>query len=247
MKGKVKDKPFLVCQRFGTTLHAIIEKHNGPFSHQTAHQIGIQLCDLIKELHSVGYVYNDLKADNICIGEYMTDEQIERLPLREQLKHTLVLKLIDFGVSTKYSRIDPITNNQIHIAHRITSNFYGNFAFASPHAHKKHVLSRRDDFYCLVFFLSYLLTNQLLFFASGISESDNSVDTAVAKKIEQKPRDFLTDPRNKCLIPFAEYVYSLNFDEEPNYNKIRFMLTKNILDFNLVPNFKYDWNYKLYL
>ena len=33
MKGKVKDKPFLVCQRFGTTLHAIIEKHNGPFSH----------------------------------------------------------------------------------------------------------------------------------------------------------------------------------------------------------------------
>lgn len=52
----------------------------------------------------MGYVYNDLKADNICIGEFMTDEQTKRLPLRDQLKNTLKLKLIDFGVSTKYLR-----------------------------------------------------------------------------------------------------------------------------------------------
>ena len=61
-------------------------------------------------------------------------------------------------------------------------------------------------------------------------------------KMEQKPHQFLTDPRNKCLIPLAEYIYSLEFAEEPNYNKIKFLITKNLLDQNIVPNLNYDWN-----
>lgn len=57
-----------------------------------------------------------------------------------------------------------------------------------------------------------------------------------------EPHEFLTDARNKCLLPLAEYIYSLKFEEEPNYNKIKFMITKNLLDVNIVPNYSYDWN-----
>ena len=156
------------------------------------------------------------------------------------------LKLIDFGVSTKYMRTDPTSKEKVHIKHRTTGNFYGNYAFASPNAHQKNVLTRRDDFHCVLYFLSYLLTSKLLFFANEHDNFDNTVEEAAEMKLNQQPHEFLTDPRNKCLIPLAEYIYSIGFEEEPNYNKIKFLITKNILDIDMVPNFKYDWNLELY-
>ena len=44
------------------------------------------------------------------------------------------------------------------------------------------------------------------------------------------------------LIPFAKEVFSYEFKEKPNYNKLRFLLEKNLLDKNTVPNKQYDWN-----
>ena len=35
---------------------------------------------------------------------------------------------------------------------------------------------------------------------------------------------------------------SLKFDEEPNYNKLKFLLTKSLLDSGYVPDKHYDWN-----
>lgn len=46
----------------------------------------------------------------------------------------------------------------------------------------------------------------------------------------------------KELIEFAEYAYSLAYDEEPNYAKIRFLLSKVLLDKGLVPSDDFDWN-----
>lgn len=40
---------------------------------------------------------------------------------------------------------------------------------------------------------------------------------------------------------FLEYTYSLEFDETPDYNKIRFLLKKILLDNDLIPNNKFDW------
>ena len=66
-------------------------------------------------------------------------------------------------------------------------------------------------------------------------------------KRELKPHEFLVDPKTTCLIPLAEYIYSLDFAEEPDYAKIKFLLTKNLLDVTLVPTLEYDWNYELWL
>ena len=48
------------------------------------------MVSLFEQFHSIGYVYNDLKADNICVGEY------------QDLKTMNKLKLIDFGLATPY-------------------------------------------------------------------------------------------------------------------------------------------------
>ena len=44
---------------------------------------------MFEKIHSIGYIYNDLKEDNICLGTP-----------REINPHSL--KLIDFGLCTKY-------------------------------------------------------------------------------------------------------------------------------------------------
>ena len=62
------------------------------FSFQTVHQIGIQLITLLEQFHSIGYIYNDLKPDNICIGEF------------NDMKTVHSLKLIDFGLATPYMK-----------------------------------------------------------------------------------------------------------------------------------------------
>lgn len=44
------------------------------------------------------------------------------------------------------------------------------------------------------------------------------------------------------MIPVAKYIFSLKFEEKPDYNRIRFYFTKNLLDREMVPNNLYDWN-----
>ena len=63
------------------------------FSCQTIWQIGIQITSLLEDLHKIGYIYNDLKPHNVCVGNYSDDQENHEL-------HKL--KLIDFGLVTKY-------------------------------------------------------------------------------------------------------------------------------------------------
>lgn len=44
------------------------------------------------------------------------------------------------------------------------------------------------------------------------------------------------------MIPFAEEIFSIEFKEKPNYSKLRFLLERNLLESNEVPNKVYDWN-----
>ena len=40
------------------------------------------------------------------------------------------------------------------------------------------------------------------------------------------------------FIEFGKLAYSIEFDEEPNYNKLRFLLEKNLLQQDIVPTRK---------
>ena len=42
---------------------------NEPFSEKTVLQIGIQLLESFKLIHEAGYTFNDLKLDNVLIGD----------------------------------------------------------------------------------------------------------------------------------------------------------------------------------
>ena len=55
-------------ERLGKTLKDHMDMRSGGFSLKTVCQVGIQLIQVLECLHEIGYVYNDLKLDNILIG-----------------------------------------------------------------------------------------------------------------------------------------------------------------------------------
>ena len=44
------------------------------------------------------------------------------------------------------------------------------------------------------------------------------------------------------MMDFAEEIYSYSFRKKPNYRKLRFLLEKEILSYDEVPNCVFDWN-----
>ena len=44
------------------------------FSHKTIYQLGIRLIDIFERIHDAGLIYNDLKLDNILVGDHKSRE-----------------------------------------------------------------------------------------------------------------------------------------------------------------------------
>ena len=96
---------------------------------------------MMQTFHKTGYVYNDLKPENICLGNYYNDEELH------------ILKLIDFGLCSKYMENgEHIDNNKVKV-------MCGNLAFNSPYSFKFVPRTRRDDIFSILYILIYLYTN----------------------------------------------------------------------------------------
>ena len=56
-----------------------------------------------------------------------------------------------------------------------------------------------------------------------------------------KPKEICSLMKCEYLNDFVEEAYAIKFKEQPNYNKLRFLLAKNLLDKELVPTNKLNW------
>ena len=106
----------------------------------------MQLIDRLKAVHESGYVYLDLKPDNILIGDSKNGELHK-------------VRLIDFGICQKY-----LDRNKKHKQLVRVNDFRGNFAFASVYAFHFVTQSRRDDLISLCYLLVFLVNGELPLF-----------------------------------------------------------------------------------
>ena len=61
-------------------------------------------------------------------------------------------------------------------------------------------------------------------------------------KASKTAEEFL-ERKTMALKPVLEYAYNLEFEEEPEYEKLKFMLKKILLDENMIPIDKFDWSF----
>lgn len=87
-------------------------------------------------MHSMGFVHNDLKLDNVLVG----------------FKDPQNIYLIDFGLSCRY--VEP---DGSHVEKKYIQKFSGNFIFGSLNSCRGYNKSRRDDIQSLIYIMIFLL------------------------------------------------------------------------------------------
>ena len=102
---------------------------------------------LFEHLHKIGKIYNDLKLDNILVGD--KDSSLSSLSK---------ITLIDFGLCSSY-----IDDNGNHIQDEPQKYFMGNMAMASVNAMNFRSVSRRDDLISLCYMMVYMIQGKLKF------------------------------------------------------------------------------------
>lgn len=153
-------------ERLGDSLNKFIKHFNSKVSLTTVIHIAIQLVGCIKKIHEYGYVFNDLKPDNILVGSMPISEYLD--PRNQVLENRssipgYQLTMIDFGLVNKFCDEDGK-----HIKEGTTDKFRGSFMFAGLSAFKFYASSRKDDLVSLVYVLIFMLDYKRLTFINKI-------------------------------------------------------------------------------
>jgi serine/threonine protein kinase len=121
-------------------------------SHESVFQIGLQLLDILEMIHNAGYIYNDLKLDNILLGY---EQKLPADCTQGNCVSKISINLVDFGFSTRY--IDEKTGK--HMGSETEDYFRGNLLFASKYHLHFRKTSRRDDIIGLYYLMIFLLNH----------------------------------------------------------------------------------------
>lgn len=105
-------------------------------------------------------------------------------------------------------------------------------------------MTRRDDLISLCYLLVYLIDGDLPFIIPRNRNLDRREEFDAIKELKENlvPEEFCKSKEaSRHLLSFVKAVLELDFDEKPDYNRLRFLLVKGLLDQNVVPDRHYDW------
>ena len=133
-------------------------------------------------------------------------------------KHKLTL--IDFGLSGKY-----LTQHMAHIPYRNTGTLLGTPMFASNNALFGKEISRRDDIESMMYILIFCLTGTLPWHGL-ISIDFLKTDNARARLLNMRdPEGVLCKDLPLEFRSLLTYAQELEFEEEPDYERIETIFT----------------------
>ena len=115
---------------------------------------------------------------------------------------------------------------------------FGNLAFNSPHSFIFVPRTRRDDIFSILYILIHLYTDETPLCQNFDNRNCKNVTEQIKKIGNMKINSSVKELCKKTpfLEEFARYTYQLKFEEEPNYNYLKFNLAKQLLDLDIAPN-----------
>lgn len=224
---------YLITDLLGPSLDSLLPKCNGKFSLKTVLMLAEQMISRVRYYHDRNIIHRDIKPDNFLV-EYKKPHQN--------------IYLIDFGLAKKYRRGPKKT----HIPYIEDKPHIGTVRYMSLNAHEKKEQSRRDDMYSIGYVLLYLLQGRLPW--QGVSEKSKSMRY---KKIYQIKKSLSNAelvkgitcnscigtecPAKKCFKKYFDYLDTVEFQGEINYNFLISEFLTCMQDHNYSYDYQWDW------
>lgn len=206
--GNYKNHRVLVLEKLGISLKSIFNNYE-KFDLQTVSNIGVQILYRLENLHSIGWLHQDIKPENILLD-----------PIKGKK-----LYLLDFGTSGRWCNADMTK----HIPYERSRKIVGTARYSSLNNHIGIKQSRKDDLESLGYVLLYFIIGRLPW--QGIKAKDFRTKWNKIKQIKEKINIIsLCEDYNLDIsfIKFFKYIFKLKFDEKPDYQYLRSLFRKNI-------------------
>ena len=188
--GKENGINYMVMQLLGKT---VISNNNL----NDVINIGIQIINIIRDIHNRGVIHRDIKPDNILYS----------LNTKEQIY------LIDFGLSLCYT-----DNNGRHISQRNSREIIGSINFISVNIHKGISPSRRDDIISIYYVLVYLIVGDLPWNINKMKETKIEKMYNNVFKMKQNINILSKYGIHENIYKMYEHCLILNYSDEPDYD-----------------------------
>lgn len=184
----------------------------------TKHQIS-----RVQTIHEKNHIYRDIKPDNFLIG-------------RPGTKQANVVHVVDFGMAKVYR--DAKTKQ--HIPYRERKALSGTARYMSINTHMGREQSRRDDLEALGHVFVYFLKGGLPW--QGLRAATNKQKyEKIGHRKQETPIEDLCEGFPPEFAKYLKYTRNLGFEETPDYDYLRDLLTKALRDDGSVEDGDYDW------
>jgi serine/threonine protein kinase len=164
----------------------------------------IDLCNIIKFIHSNDIIHRDLKPTNIC------------------LNNNYKLYLIDFGIAKIYM------DKNKHIEEKNIKAIIGSIIFSSLNIIKLIEPSRRDDMESIIYIFLYMILNNNYYIAYNNLDNYKKKDISVLIKILKLQYKNI-ELNFSIFEKIFNYIRKIKFNQEPNYDYITILLNKVFL------------------
>ena len=162
----------------------------------------------LQYVHDAGYVYNNLKMENILVSKKKSNHQCEQV------------KLIDYSLAQEY--LDEEGN---HLECCKVDSIDETNVFSSLNSLNLNSVSRKDDLISLCYMVFLIINDgQLPFLKDNSQLGDNEVIIGVKKKHSLQEMlaslKIVSEKTNQNLMEFVTLIDNLNFCDCPDYDKL---------------------------
>ena len=211
----------LIMQLMGKSLEDLINIRK-TFPLKTVCLIGYQMINVLEYIHNKHIVHRDLKPDNFVMG------------LKDLSKF---LYLLDFGLAKKYS--SSVTLKQYPLINK--KKLTGTARYASINALRGYEQSRRDDLESAGYVLMYFLRGSLPWQGIPGKNKDERYKKILQKKMETSAQE-LCEGFPKEFEEYIEYTRAMEYEEEPEYDRLRNYFTSVLDKKKEVFDYIYIWS-----
>lgn len=194
---------YLTMDRLGETMEDLRLRCGGHLDEKSVTMFLIQMLHRLETLHNAGYIYRDLRPDNIMIGR--NDK-------------TNLIHLVDMGAATHYIK------DGKHIEREAVGGYDGTLEFLSTDVLMNAcTMSRRSDIEALGWLCVYLWMGHLPWSRVRFTNEREYAAELRRRRAYTFPTDFLKSSVDcpPVYVHLIMYAQDLGFDETPDYAGLR--------------------------